>query len=484
MATFYRAVLGCCLLLAAFVLPVRATHILAGELTYTADTTAARNPLRYFFKLTTYTDGSAVADTPFATLQLGDDISHTSERASRILLANGCNIGRVFKNTYLFEHTFAGPGQYTAVHIDINRSNNIVNMANSVDQAFAIYAKISVNLFDDVNTAQRPLLPPIFCTTINQPFRHSLGATDPDGDSLVYELITPVAATIVANNFIMQNATGYSLPDEVSLNARTGELVWLQPKQLGTYTFAVRVSQYRDRRFAGSYVRDFNVNVVPPETLTQTFAIENRAELPINEQNQLLLTVGQPLTIKVKYQTNGAAKSVQAFTDLFYKTPLYTLDTTTSGNTGTAVFTITPAATWRRRPPYLLVFRGTTAHTGGLVQQDLTLALFTQPETISGGGDSGNGGGNQPGEPDDDQPTGLFTVYPNPANTFFQVKNNQQTPGNKVMLYNDLSQLVLEKTLNQKITRIRLIDINPGIYFYQIVSENNQLLQSGKLLVE
>jgi hypothetical protein len=479
MATFYRAVLSCFLLLTAFVKPVRASHILGGELTYTADTTAAKNPLRYFFKLVTYNDGQSAAENLSAIIHLGDGVSLSSERTSKILITNAC--GKVYKNTYYFAHTFPGPGQYTVMYSEVDRSRSIVNIAYAEEQLFTIYAKISVDIFDAVNATHRPLLPPIFCATLNQPFRHSLGAADPDGDSLVYELITPVAATTTAGTAPIHNVVGYNLPDQVNLNARTGELVWLQPKQLGTYTFAVRVSQYHNRRLAGSYVRDFNVNVVPPETLTQAFTIENRAELPINDQNQLLLTVSQPLTIKVKYQTSAAAQSVQAFTDLFYQTPLYTLDTATSGSTGTAVFTITPAETWRRRQPYLLVFRGTAAHNDGLAQQDLTLTLLTQPETISGGG--GDGGGDQPGEPAD-QPTALFTVYPNPADTFFRVKNNQQTPGSKVMLYNDLSQLVLKKALNQKITYIKLIDINFGIYFYQIVSENNQLLQSGKLLIE
>ena len=484
MAAFYRVILGCFLLLVMFIMPVRATHILGGDLTYTADTTAAKNPLRYFFKLTTYNDNRSAADTPFATLQLGDGISHTVDRASRILVANACNIGQVYKSTYYFEHTFAGPGQYTAVYTEVNRSKNIVNMTNSVDQNFTITAKISVDVFDVVNTAHRPLLPPIFCAILNQPYRHSLAASDLDGDSLVYELVTPLANTGTLDNFIIQNVTGYSLPTQVNLDARTGELVWLQPNQLGTYTFAVRVNQYRDRRLAGSYVRDFNVNVVSPETLTQAFTIENRAELLINDQNQLQLTVGQPLTIKVKYQTNGAAQSLRAFTDLFYKTPHYTLDTVTSDGTGTAVFTITPAENWRRRQPYLLVFRGAAAHNDGLAQQDLTITLLPQPATISGGSGGGDSGGGQPGEPTGNIPTTLYTVYPNPAETFFWVKNNRQTPGRKLLLYNALQQLVLERELSSKNTRVKLFDVAPGIYFYQILSESNHLLQSDKLLIE
>ncbi len=404
MATFYRSLIGCLLLFLFFTSSARATHVAGAELSYYSDTTAARNPLRYFFKLVTYTDKNSVADNPTATLYLGDGVELTSDRTMKIL--NGtCN--SIFANTFFFEYTFPGPGIYNVAYLEVNRTRS-TNLTEADLQPFVISATLQIDLFDTQANWQRFLSSPISCAIINQPFRSNLAISNFNDDSLTYELITPLTARSVNNaGLSLMNVMGYQLPAQVQINARTGEFSWLNPTQLGTYTFAVRVNRYRQNNLIGSATRDFIITVSLPDNLTQSFTIENRQELSITNQNQITFTPGQPLVIKVKYQTSDTAKSLVAYTDLFYQTPLYTLDAASSTNTITAEFKIAPAEAWRRQQPYLLVFRGLTIQNNTYALQDFTLTLVAKPGTISSNPD-------QPGEPAG-TPEKSFVIYPNPA---------------------------------------------------------------------
>ena len=76
----------CLLTFLFFALPVTATHIIGGELTFHADTTNT-SPLRYFFKLVVYQDASGSAgDNPRATLNFGDGTTGEGIRISKTLL--------------------------------------------------------------------------------------------------------------------------------------------------------------------------------------------------------------------------------------------------------------------------------------------------------------------------------------------------------------------------------------------------------------
>lgn len=458
----------------ALIKPVNATHLLGGELTYQSDTTASANPLRYYFKLRTYHDANSAADEPSATLYLGDGVTVTSERANKVIISNSC--GAIFLSTYYFEYTFPGPGQYRAVYLSPNRTNNIVNLTNSDEQAFTIAATFTIDAFDAIKRPHSFLTIPIPCALQNQTFRHSLATYDLDGDSLVYELITPLKGIPAGDKDIrlIDNVKGYTLPPQVSINAKTGEFIWDKPAQAGRYSFAVRANTYRNKILVGNIMRDFVVTVVPnPDTFTHSISIENRSELSINDENQIFLTAGQPIKIKVKYQTTGQAKNLEAYSELFFKSATIPMDTIATQDGILAEITLNPAESWRRSQPYVLVLRGVSEVNGVLLQQDFTLTLVATPPLVSGGIGESESGTN-----------GLFTAYPNPARDFVWVKNKREVPRVQYRLYNALQQIILQTKLNTGNTRIKLPPVATGIYFYQILADNGKVLQSGKILIE
>ncbi|PSR55439.1 hypothetical protein AHMF7605_18980 [Adhaeribacter arboris] len=474
MAMALRKLFGCLLLLFVFIQSANATHILSGEIIYQADTTDTANPLHYFYKLIIYQDGNSVADMPFSTLYFGDGTFATSARTSKVLVNNSCDL--VFRSTYYFENTFTGPGSFTTIYREVNRYYN-QNMDNSIDQAYVITAQINIDLFDEINRSPRFILPIMPCAIQHQPYHHSLATTDPDHDSLVYELITPLTSTNSNENFSVKNVTGYTLPQQVSLNAGNGEFIWDKPTLLGRYSFAVRVNEYRNKYLVGTVMRDFVINVVPgPDNFTHSFTVENRSELSITDENQIFLTAGQPIKIKVKYHTTGQSKQLFIFSELFFGSETIPFDTIATEDGILAEITLNPEESWRRSQPYILVLRGISEVNGTLVQQDFTLTLLAKPELVSGGIGEG------PGEADPGKEGG-FVVYPNPAQEFVWVKSKRELPRLHYRLYNALQQVILQTKLNLGTTRIPLPPVATGIYFYQISAENGKVLQSGKLYV-
>lgn len=268
-------VLGGLFLLTLFLAPqAQATHLRAGNIFIKSDTTAAKNPLRFFFKLVTY----SVAPPPFedleATLYFGDCTQQTSPRASRVLLQNGQN--NTFVNTYFFEHIYSGGGTFTATFVGENRNGGVVNISNSVQQTFFLQSTLTIDrLFPIINRSPVLEVPPVDVAVRGQIFVHNPGAYDPDGDSLSFKLLPSRvdAGRDACGNPIGQTAPGYRSLDQFlgaaqpggpagfSIDRNTGQITWNTPNTLGEFNFAFIVEEWRNGRLIGTVIRDMQVFV-------------------------------------------------------------------------------------------------------------------------------------------------------------------------------------------------------------------------------
>ena len=101
---------------------------------------------------------------------------------------------------------------------------------------------------------------PYIC--VNQQFCYNNGAVDPDGDSLVYTLITPLNSA--AGGTVNYNL-GYSATNPISgstiFDPLTGDLCMLA-NQLQVTIVAMKVSEYRNGVFIGSVIRDIQIIVL------------------------------------------------------------------------------------------------------------------------------------------------------------------------------------------------------------------------------
>lgn len=250
-----------------------ATHNRAGEITYTW-----LYGYTYRIKITTYTNigGSNLADRCHDTLYFGDGpnsravVPRTNGSTSNLCSGpnspmDGQPITSTIKlNEYVINHTYPGPGTYRMSMTDPNRNAGVINLPNSVNQVFYIESYLVISTFLGPNSSPVLTFPPIDKGCVNRCFLHNPGASDPDGDSLSYELTYCRGL----NGLI---CPGYSYPvtgpgGTYDVNATTGTLTWCAPQKQGEYNLAMYIKEWRKDadgiyRLVGYVIRDLQVDV-------------------------------------------------------------------------------------------------------------------------------------------------------------------------------------------------------------------------------
>ncbi|WP_158561318.1 gliding motility-associated C-terminal domain-containing protein [Emticicia sp. C21] len=193
-------------------------------------------------------------------------------------------------NLNLPEAAFSDPGGYAIVWERCCRNIIITNIRNPSSVGMVFYTE-----FPPVTTANsspkfKEVVADYLC--INQNFEMDFSASDPDGDSLTYELITPWIgyATMGNPSPISVGRSSYpeaSWVDGISLaNVIPGEeplridritgVLYVKPSKLGLYVFSVMVKEYRKGVMIGRVKRDFQLKVVdckinyPPQIMVRS----------------------------------------------------------------------------------------------------------------------------------------------------------------------------------------------------------------------
>jgi len=115
--------------------------------------------------------------------------------------------------------------------------------------------------------------PVFFC--VNRFFEFDHSATDPDGDSLAYEIFTPFNSSrlwdselaplpgpydelIYATGYSLSNVLGGTVP--LSIDPKTGYLTATHDNTVGQYVFGVKVKEYRNGIEIGQTARTYQIN--------------------------------------------------------------------------------------------------------------------------------------------------------------------------------------------------------------------------------
>ncbi len=136
-----------------------------------------------------------------------------------------------------------------------------------------------------VNSSPK-LFPPVSdYACVNNLFLYDFGGTDADGDSLAYEMITPLNGFSTPFNPLPAFPSGGPYPDvrwtaglgvnnqipgnpSVDVDRLTGRLT-VRPSSLGLFVFGVRCNEYRDKVKIGETRRDFQLLVLNCPTNAQ-----------------------------------------------------------------------------------------------------------------------------------------------------------------------------------------------------------------------
>ncbi|GAB3577397.1 hypothetical protein GCM10027345_15130 [Hymenobacter daeguensis] len=387
------------MLLLALLLPLgaSATHIVGGELDLQHTTGS-----NYTLTLNLYFDainGSAGALDQSLTAGIFDKA--TNQRLALVTLPltsntfvqytnPACAVGTLStrklvytKDIVLDAATYANPtGYYVAVE-RCCRNLSITNIVNPGGAAQTFYLEFpavvrSGAAFIDSTPRIFPPLGDYACR--GELFYYDFGGVDPDGDSLSYDMVTPLNghATAAATNTaplptaapyipITWNAglsTSNQIPGAPALgiDAHTGRLT-VRASSLGLFVFGVRCSEYRRGVKIGETRRDFQLYVLNCPTNTAPTLQMHLAGSTGNYRpgrDTLRLVPGGPRCLTIRY-TDPDANSTLTMTSrpVNFTVPAVAFSTTATGTVRSATDTLTttlcfPECTDTRGKVYLL----------------------------------------------------------------------------------------------------------------------------------
>lgn len=238
-----------------------ASHIFGADLTYKYAGTPA-NPNQYQVTARLFREIGLVVYDPEITLTCGMDECGTGRpgsfttilpRTKGISVLSSCTgTGNLSYEVVTLEGMIQlPPAHWTLIINIVNRARGIVNVGQS--DMMSVYVKAVLDNTTPTGSSSLSLINTSPQFTNNQLIqlsntqaqqRYSLGAFDSEGDSLVYQLIQPLANPTTTAP--CGQATVGAVAPHFQLDAATGALLTVAgPAQLGRYALAARVDEYR-----------------------------------------------------------------------------------------------------------------------------------------------------------------------------------------------------------------------------------------------
>jgi gliding motility-associated-like protein len=296
-----------------------ATHNRAGDITVSivgGDDCSTSLTIRAI--ITTYTKASSTdADRDSLTICWGDGVCET------IVRTNGPGNppqGEVLDNdikfnTYVGFHTYGARGTFSIWTTDPNRIFGIENIPNSLNTPFALKTTYTFGnpQFQLCNNTPFMTVPPIDFACVGQVYTYNPGAVDPDlNDSLAYSFTTPFfGIDLPIESYVLPDQIVPGPNNNITINARTGDVIWNAPQKEGEYNIAIMIVSYRSGLPIDTVIRDMQILVVecdntPPEITSEVeeicviagevldFAVTATAPLFETDQRVRLQAFGAP----------------------------------------------------------------------------------------------------------------------------------------------------------------------------------------------
>ncbi len=288
-----------------------ATHIVGGSL----DLTRIGTSNSYVMKLRVLRDcfnGQAEFDVP-ASVGMFDKATNQQVRIFSLrnpvvtnleIVGPGCapvpsactEVGAYTETISLNPNILRSTAGYYFAYMRCCRNKIIVNINQPDDAAITIYTEIPP--LSVVNSTPRFNNNPFTFLCTNNLFTYNFEFTDPDGDSLVYSLVTPLNGPLTRNQPITSNPSsgpysditwgpGYSQNTQVqgnpglAIDRNSGEVEMI-PLTSGVHVAAIKVEEFRFGVKLGEVRLELQFTIVNcPANPTPTITIKNEAGQPI-----------------------------------------------------------------------------------------------------------------------------------------------------------------------------------------------------------
>lgn len=231
----------------------RATHVAGGYIQLECTGT----PGQYIVRLTLYRDCSGVSlGTGNKSVNLQSTCGHninvstqhvSNQEVSQICDANlnqtKCNGGQLSGfEEYIFEGTvnLANCDTWTASY-NLAARNTITNVSGASSTNFYVTTQVNTAT-DNCNTSPTVTAQPIPYVCRDTPISYNLGASEPNGDSIVYTLVDAIDPNGNSLNYT-GGASGAVPIAGATINPLNGTVTYF-PTQVGNYIFVIQMIEY------------------------------------------------------------------------------------------------------------------------------------------------------------------------------------------------------------------------------------------------
>lgn len=269
-----------------------ASHIVGGEMAY-----KCLGNDYYQITLRYYRDCGGVVMPPFTDIEIANPAGtviqthNVPKGPSSFLSVNQPGCGQptpsicIETAQYLVDsvHLPGGLSSYVIFNQECCRNNNVDNVANAwrTGATFPAYLYPSSSVGCN-NSPVFGAYPPV-AVPLNVPLSIPINASDSDGDSLFFQLCSPLSDAIATPPFSGVSFTpGYSSGNMVpssptlSIDPFTGVLSGT-PNQLGKFAIGICVNEYRNGVLIGKVRRDYQFTVITPWALFGTITAQTDA---------------------------------------------------------------------------------------------------------------------------------------------------------------------------------------------------------------
>lgn len=272
-----------------------------------------------------------------------------------------CTIGELKTSKLVYYETivldpavFKNPDGYYVTWERCCRNQTIDNIVTPQDAAQTFYMEFPPVVQNGAafrNSSPR-LFPPLSdYACVNELFYFDFSGSDADGDSLVYDMVTPLngfttpampyygargyenVAPRPAPYPLIQWLTGYNTNNQVkgnppiNIDSKSGRLT-MRPSQTGLYVFGIRVQEFRNKKKIGEVRRDFQVLVLNcPTNKTPKVLAREKGKTSFYQENEVIqVTPGGNQCIDIYFTDPDLSEFVALrAVPVNFKTPIYTL---------------------------------------------------------------------------------------------------------------------------------------------------------------
>jgi hypothetical protein len=429
-----------------------ASHNLAGEITYKK--VYPNNPANREFEITVFTqvNASSTEDRPYLSIRFGDEQSSELDSIERVEVYT---VSEIQYNTYKAFHTYAETGDYLIQIEDFNRTAGVLNMEESIVQAFFLESLLSITTDAETTNENSVVLlnttVPAAC--VDGTWTYNVAAFDSDGDSLGYELVP-------CKGLDGMDINSWSLPDQIPGFTYNGDMYlytdgtifWEIPLIIGSYNIALKITEFSQGIEIGYVIKDFTVLVEPCSETPVEFSesVQDIAVYPWTE-----------IEFDLLIDDLDSAPYMEAFSGLF--TEIYntaSFDVVYDSGQALGTFNWTPNTGDVRDQPYLVVFNSLADGMTGEGTEVVQITVLDPGENSIGPLESSR-----------------INIFPNPTSNSVTLEV-ERAEGQEYSLFNSIGEKLISGVVTQKSQVIDISSLSANVYFLTIENKVIRLVKA------